>query len=127
MFCGEDMEIHYFQIIDLGTGRDGEVGWGISHDARLDSDVLGVGDTAKAAFNDALDLLAIDGLGTRLLSEAGIEAGFLSQSACEPCASYHEDEDEDEEGDDSTDDDVVEVLDPGIRYHVLVRYEDPRP
>lgn len=114
--CGEDMDVQYFQIVDLGTGPESGVGYGVSHDPRLDSEVLGMGRTAKEAWNDALDQMSIDGLSTTLLNEAGIESGWLGGSANENASDIHEDDE----------DDVEPAIDEPIFYHVLIRFEDPR-
>lgn len=104
-----------FDIIDLGAAPADTVVPGNTFREKLDSDVMGTGATAQAAFEDALTQLALDGYDTKLLHEAGIEAGYRSQDAQTPAAELYEPaEDED-------------VSNDVIEYHVLIRFNDPHP
>ncbi len=110
------MEILTFQFCDLGPAPEGFYDcWGASFQSVFDDSVIGTGHSASAAFNDALDQLALDGFDTKLLHEAGVEYGFFSGGAnvlagdIEP--HYEEDESDDE---------------PDI-YHVGIRFQNPEP
>lgn len=112
------MEVLTFQFADLGPAPEGYFsGWGASFHQQYDDSVIGSGISAAAAFDDALNQLAIEGFGTKLLHEAGVEYGFLSGSAhvaagdIEP---HYEEEEEDEEPE-------------AIVYHVGIRFQNPEP
>lgn len=92
------MLIDQFEILDLGVVPEGELkNWGASF-REFDAVVIGEGSSAKQAFKDALDSLALDGCDTSLLHEAGLEAGFYGQDAAkhlqdiEPMESEDDDE-----------------------------------
>lgn len=109
------MEILTFQFCDLGPAPEGYFDcWGASFHQHFDDSVIGTGPSASAAFDDALNQLALDGFDTKLLHEAGVEYGFYSGGAnvlatdIEP---HYEDEEE-------TDDE------PAI-YHVGIRFQNP--
>lgn len=110
------MEILTFQFCDLGPAPEGFYDcWGASFQSVYDDSVIGTGHSAAAAFNDALNQLAMDGFDTKLLHEAGVEYGFFSGAAnvlagdIEP--HYEEEEPQDE---------------PDI-YHVGIRFQNPEP
>lgn len=109
------MEIVNFEIVDLGVGPEGSFDhWGPGFNPDMNASAMGVGDTARKALDDALDQLALDGYGTRLLHESALEAGFMGSMADAPADSIpaHSDEDEDE------DDDTPLQYHIGIRFHV---------
>lgn len=106
------MEILKFEIIDLGAAPIDTVCPGDSFREDLDAAVMGTGNSASAAMKNALDQLALDGLGTKLLHESAIEDGWYGLSAAESAANLYEAE-EDEEPDQV------------IEYHVLIRFQDP--
>jgi len=108
------MEILIFEIVDLGAAPADTVAPGNTFRDLLDSDVMGTGKTAKAAFNDALDQLAMEGFGTRLPHESGIEAGYHGKLAEVAASELYEPE----EG---------EVVSDDIDYHILIRFQDPTP
>lgn len=112
------MEILIFQIVDLGAAPEGTVMPGDSFRTTYDSSVMGVGLTAKLAMKDALDNLAMGGLGTRLLHESAVEDGWLSPQAEEPAENLYEDDDDDETPQEGEDDGPV-------MYHVLIRFQHP--
>jgi len=101
-----------FEIIDMGAAPADTVAPGNTFRSLYDADVMGTGVTAKAAFDDALNQLALDGYETRLLHEVGIEAGYYSQDAQQPAAGIYEPA----EGED--------VGNEVIEYHVLIRFQD---
>jgi hypothetical protein len=111
------MEILIFQIVDLGAAPDETVMPGDSFRSVYDSSVMGTGLSAKLAMSDALDQLALGGLGTRLLNESAIEDGWMSPQAEEPADQIYEEDDEEGEKDD-------EPLGT-ILYHVLIRFQHP--
>ena len=112
------MEILIFQFCDLGPAPEGFYDtWGASFQSVYDDSVIGNGPNAAAAFNDALDQLAMDGLGTKLLHEAGVEHGFLS-GAAHVEANQIEPHYEEEDDEDSDEPDV---------YHVGIRFKNPEP
>jgi hypothetical protein len=75
------MVIDQFEILDLGIVPEGELlTWGASF-REFDAIIIGKGNSAKQAFKDALDFLALEGCDTRLLHEAGVEAGFYGEDA----------------------------------------------
>lgn len=110
------MEILTFQFCDLGPAPEGFYDtWGASFQSIYDDSVIGTGSSASAAFNDALDQLAMDGLDTKLIHEAGVEYGFFSGSAnvnAKDIEPHFEPEEEDEE--------------PDV-YHVGIRFQNPEP
>jgi hypothetical protein len=106
------MEILKFEIVDLGAAPVDTVRPGDTFREELNASILGTGPTAKDAVKNALDQLALDGFGTRLLHEASIEAGYHSEAAGQSALGLYEPQEDDEE------DDVIE-------YHVLIRFEDP--
>jgi len=110
------MEILTFQFCDLGPAPDGYYDtWGASFQSIYDDSVIGTGHSAAAAFNDALDQLAMDGLDTKLIHEAGVEYGFFSGSAnvhAKDIEPHYESEEEDE---------------PADEYHVGIRFQNPEP
>ena len=99
------MEILTFQFCDLGPAPEGFYDtWGASFQSIYDDSV-----------NDALDQLALDGLGTKLIHEAGVEYGFFSGSAnvfAKDIELHYEPEDDDE---------------PCEEYHVGIRFQNPEP
>ena len=110
------MEILTFQFCDLGPAPEGFYDcWGASFQSIYDDSVIGTGRSAAAAYNDALDQLALDGLGTKLMHEAGVEYGFFSGSAnvLAKDIELHYDPDEDDE--------------PCDEYHVGIRFQNPEP
>lgn len=122
MFCGNDMEIERFDIIDLGVTEREEVAFGRSH--QYDGECLGIGDNAGKALGDALTQLSFEGLGTKTIEHVAREMGWFGQSAQVPAGELF-DEDFVEDGEDGEQEVVVKPVDP--KYHVLIRYEDPRP
>jgi hypothetical protein len=109
------MEITNFEILDLGPAPEGLFDqWGASYRPLMTCSVVGEGPDAARAFQDALDQLAIEGYGTKLLNESGMEMGLYSSAASTPVADIepHVDPDEEDEEDDSE-----------IVYHVGIRYE----
>lgn len=109
------MEILIFQIVDLGAAPEDTVMPGDSFRDVYDASVMGTGLTAKLAMKDALDNLAMDGLGTRLLHESAVEDGWMSQQAEEPAESLYEDDDDEPAGEDEG----------PVLYHVLIRFQHP--
>lgn len=110
------MDINNFEILDLGPASEGYYDeWGASYRTSMTCSVIGVGRDAAQAFQDALDQLAMEGYGTKLLNESGMEMGFYSMAASTPAQQIesHVDPDEEEETDD----------DAEIVYHVGIRYE----
>lgn len=112
------MEILTFQFCDLGPAPEGYFDcWGASFLSQFDDSVIGTGPTAAAAFDDALNQLAMEGLGTHLLHEAGVEYGFLSGSAHASADTIEPHyEEEDDEGEDEP-----------VLYHVGIRFQNPEP
>lgn len=106
------MEILKFEIVDLGAAPVDTVFPGDTFRQNLDSSILGTGSCAADSVKNALDQLALDGYGTKLLHESFIEGGWYGQSASEPASNLYEGED---------DDSSEEV----IEYHVLIHFEDP--
>jgi hypothetical protein len=109
------MEITNFEILDLGPAPEGLFDqWGASYRPLMTCSVIGEGKNAGIAFQDALDQLAMEGYGTKLLNESGMEMGFYSMAASTPATEIepHVDPDEEDEDDDSE-----------IVYHVGIRYE----
>lgn len=126
-FSGQCMQISRFEIVDLGTGHEGCVSVGTTFHPHLDSEILGEGDSAHLAFEDATKQLALEGLDVRMLHEAGIEAGFSSEAARTLASEIHE---EDEPEEDESSEDVAEREELSkipIVYHVLIRFKDPTP
>jgi hypothetical protein len=109
------MDITNFEILDLGPAPEGYYDeWGASYRSTMTCSVIGEGKDAAQAFQDALDQLAMEGYGTKLLNESGMEMGFYSMAASTPVSQIesHVDPDEDEEADD----DAEVVYNVGIRY-----------
>lgn len=112
------MEITHFEIVDLGPGAEGSFDdWGPSFNPSFNSSAIGCGASAKDAFDDALNQLAFDGFGTKLLHECGIEQGLLSQHAHTPVEDIepHVDGDEDAEGETDPEEPIF--------YHIGIRFE----
>ena len=110
------MDITNFEILDLGPAPEGLFDeWGASYRSSMTCSVVGEGPDAARAFQDALDQLAMEGYGTKLLNESGMEMGFYSMAASTPVADIepHVDPDEDDEEEDDSE----------IVYHVGIRYE----
>ena len=107
------MEILKFEIVDLGAAPVDTVYPGDTFREDLNASILGTGPCAKDAIKNALDQLALDGFGTKLLHEASIEAGWHGKAALESAANLYEGDDDEEE--------TNEV----IEYHILIRFEDP--
>lgn len=110
------MDINNFEILDLGPAPEGYYDeWGASYRSSMTCSVIGEGKDAAHAFQDALNQLAMEGYGTKLLNESGMEMGFYSMAASTPAQQIesHVDPDEEEEADD----------DAEIVYHVGIRYE----
>jgi hypothetical protein len=110
------MEILTFQFCDLGPAPEQYFDcWGASFHQHYDDSVIGSGPSASDAFNDALNQLAFEGFGTKLLHEAGVEYGFLSGAAhvgvgdIELHCEVEDDEDE-----------------PNV-YHIGIRFQNPDP
>lgn len=112
------MELLHFEIVDLGPGVEGYFDeWGPSFNGLFTASVIGSADTAKAAFNEALNQLAFDGYGTKLLHEAGIEMGLMSAAAETPAG--------DIEPHVEPDDDEVAGDDEPFQYHIGIRFAVP--
>jgi hypothetical protein len=108
------MEITNFEILDLGPAYEGTFdAWGASYRELMTCSVIGEGDNAGKAFQDALDQLALEGYDTKLLNESGMEMGFYSMAASKPAKEIEAHVDPDEE-----DDAEAEIL-----YHVGIRFE----
>ena len=108
------MELLIFQINDLGPApEDFYDCWGATFQHQFNDSIIGKGKNATEAFNDALNQLALDGFGTRLLHEAGVEYGFLSGSAAVLATDIEPHFDPDE------DDDLSEDV-----YHVGIRFQN---
>jgi len=114
------MEILIFQIVDLGAAPDETVMPGDSFRSVYDSSVMGTGLSAKLAMSDALDQLALGGLGTRLLNESAIEDGWMSPQAEEPADEIYEEDDGEDEAEEKDDEPFGTIL-----YHVLIRFQHP--
>lgn len=110
------MDILHFELVDLGPGAEGYFDeWGASYRG-FNSSVIGAGKNAKEAFDDALNQLAFDGFGTKLLHEAGIEDGYLSEAARIPAEDI-EPHAADEDGED-------EIPEEPVVYHVGIRFQN---
>lgn len=108
------MEITNFEILDLGPAPEGLFDdWGASYRPSMTCSVIGEGNNAGSAFQDALNQLAMDGYDVRLLNESGMEMGFYSMAASTPVGDIELHVDPDEE-----DDEEGELL-----YHVGIRFE----
>jgi len=111
------MHILNFEIVDLGPlFSDWFSDWGASYRQSLNSSVIGEGPTAKAAFIDAMNKLALEGFATSLVQEVGIDMGLFSKQA-EADATTMELHCEISQDDFPTDE-----LDK-IVYHIGIRYE----
>jgi hypothetical protein len=111
------MHILNFEIVDLGPlFSDWFDDWGASYRQTLNSSVIGQGPTAKAAFLDAMNKLALEGFATSLVQEVGIEMGLFSAQA-ETDATKIELHCE------INQDDFAEDEPDGIVYHIGIRYE----
>lgn len=108
------MEITNFEILDLGPAPEGLFDdWGASYRTSMTCSVIGEGENAGKAFQDALDQLAMDGYDTKLLNESGMEMGFYSMAASTPVKDIELHVDPDEE-----DGEAEPML-----YHVGIRFE----
>jgi len=108
------MEILSFQFCDLGPAPEGAFDfWGASFLQQFDDSIIGVGPNATVAFNDALNQLALEGYGTRLIHEVGVEYGFLSGSASVDATDIELHYEDDEPSEDP------------ILYHVGIRFQNP--
>jgi hypothetical protein len=108
------MEITNFEIVDLGPAPEGLFdNWGASYRPTMNASVIGEGNNAGKAFQDALDQLAMEGYDTKLLNESGMEMGFYSMAASTQVGDIELHVDPDEE------DDEQEPL----LYYVGVRFE----
>ena len=114
--------ISIFEISDLGPAPEGSYDFfSVSYRPEFDESALGTGATAKDAFDSALNQIALDGLDTKLLHEAGIEAGFYSALASTRRAEtvFAEIGDDELTGDVETDEPIL--------YHVGIRFANPNP
>ena len=108
------MDIVNFEIVDLGVGPEGSFDhWGPGFNLDMNASVIGEGPTARKALDDALDQMAIDGLGTRLLHESALEAGFMGSMADVDADRIPPHDDAEDE-----DDDTPLVYHIGIRFHL---------
>lgn len=110
------MLIDQFEILDLGVIPEGELAtWGASFRA-FDCAIIGEGSSARQAIDDALNQLALDGFDTRLLHEAGVEAGFYGVEASKHVSDIEpmEGDEEDEESDEAE----------NVNYLIGIRYNE---
>ena len=111
------MEVTNFEIVDLGPAPEAAYDlWGASYRENMTCSVIGEADNAASAFQDAMNQLAMEGFGTKLINECGMEMGLYSARASTPAAeieSHLDPEDDDEDAD------------LPVRYYVGIRYEGP--
>lgn len=111
------MDVTNFEIVDLGPAPEGAYDlWGASYRENMTCSVVGEADNAASAFQDAMNQIAMDGLGTGLVNESGMEMGLYSATASTPATAIESHLDPDEDDEDA---------DLPVRYYVGIRYEGP--
>ena len=109
----ECLMVAHFEIVDLGAAPAETVAPGGSF-RNFDAEVFGTGNSAKAAMDDALNQMALDGFDTSLIHARALEDGWLGTTATTPAAELYEPE----EGE--------ELQGVAIEYHVLIRFLTPK-